>query len=181
MLGQMFVKVRTTGEPAAMMSTLHREIRQLAPSLAPAWSETASSAIANASGAEASLASLVSVAGAIALFLAMVGLYGTMAQAVVRRTREIGVRIALGARTHEVTAMILRDTGRLVLAGLVLGVPAAWASGRVVEGFLFGVSPADLSTTLACCVAVIGVAAVAGLVPARRAARIDPIVILQQD
>ncbi len=99
----------------------------------------------------------------------MVGLYGTMAQAVVRRTREIGVRIALGARTHEVTTMILRDTGRLVLAGLALGVPAAWASGRVVESFLFGVSPADLSTTLACCVAVIGVAAVAGLVPARRA------------
>lgn len=71
--------------------------------------------------------------------------------------------------------MILRDAGRLVFAGIAIGVPAAWASARIVESFLFGVCPANLATTLFCCVVVLSVSIVAGLVPARRAAHIDPI------
>jgi ABC-type antimicrobial peptide transport system permease subunit len=181
MLGQMFVKVRTTGAPSATMPTIQREIRHVAPGLTAAWSETVSAGIANESHAEASLASLVTAAGAIALFLAMVGLYGTMAQAVMRRTREIGLRMALGARAHEVSGMILRDAGKLVLAGIIIGVPAAWASARVVQGFLFGVGPANLFTTVFCCVLVLTVSLAAGLVPALRAARVDPLRALQQD
>jgi predicted permease len=181
MLGQMFVKVRTTGAPAATMSTIQREIRQVAPALTAAWGQTASASIASASNAEASLASLVTAAGAIALFLAMVGLYGTMAQAVMRRTREIGVRMALGARAQEISGMILRDAGRLVLAGIAIGVPAAWASARVVQGFLFEVGPANPVTTVLCCALVLAVSIVAGLVPALRAARVDPLRALQQE
>jgi len=181
MLGQMFVKVRTFGQPSAMMPTIQREIRQVAPGLTAAWAETAGDSIANASSAEASLAGLVTTAGAVALFLAMVGLYGTLAQAVTRRTREIGLRMALGARAHDVGTMILRDAGRLVLSGIAIGVPSAWASARLVQSFLFGVSPSNLFITAYCCVLVVAVSTVAGLAPALRAARVDPLLALQQE
>jgi predicted permease len=181
MLGQMWLKIRTTGEPAALLPTIRQELQNVAPTLAPAWSSTGSASISSASTAEASLATLVSTSGAVALFLAMVGLYGTMTQAVMRRTREIGIRVALGAQAHEVTGMILREVGQLLVAGVAIGVPCAWASAHVVASFLFGVGPANLSTTLLCCVAVAGVSAVAGFVPARRAARIDPMVALQRE
>jgi ABC-type antimicrobial peptide transport system permease subunit len=181
MLGQMWLKIRTHGEPAALMPAIRREIQQAAPGLAPAGTGTAAAIIAATSGAEASLATLVSASGALALFLAMVGLYGTMMQAVTRRTREIGVRVALGAQAHQVTGMILRYVGRLVLAGIVIGVPCAWAGARVIASFLFGVGPANLGTTLACCAAVIMVSALAGFLPARRAAHIDPLVALRRE
>jgi ABC-type antimicrobial peptide transport system permease subunit len=119
--------------------------------------------------------------GALALFLAMVGLYGTMTQAVTRRTREIGVRVALGAQAYEVAGMILRQVGWLVLAGVAIGVPCAWAGTRVIDSFLFGIGPATVWMTLACCAIVIGVSALAGFVPARRTARVDPLVALRRE
>jgi ABC-type antimicrobial peptide transport system permease subunit len=181
MLGQMWLKIRTRGEPIALVPAIRREIQDIAPTLAPAWTSTAADTIATTSSSEASLATLVSASGALALFLAMVGLYGTMTQAVTRRTREIGVRVALGAQAHEVTGMILRQVGWLVLAGVAIGVPCAWAGARIVASFLFGVGPAHLWTTLACCAAVTAVSALAGFVPARRAARVDPLVALQRE
>jgi predicted permease len=181
MLGQMWLKIRTTGEPLQTMPTLRREILQIAPTLAPAWAEPAHASIVNDSSAEASLASLVSASGLTALFLAMVGLYGTMAQSVLRRTREIGVRIALGAQMSDVTRMILRDAAQLVIAGIVLGVPAAWAGAHVIGSFLFGVGPWNPATTAICCTIVASVSAFAAFVPARRAARVDPMIALQRD
>jgi ABC-type antimicrobial peptide transport system permease subunit len=111
----------------------------------------------------------------------MVGLYGTMTQAVTGRTREIGVRMALGAQTHEVTGMMLRHVGRLVAGGLAIGIPCAWLGARVVASFLFGVGPANLSTTLASCAVVVAASAFAGYFPARRAARVDPVVALRSE
>jgi predicted permease len=181
MLGQMFLKIRTVGDPTSMLPTLRREILDIAPTLAATNAGSALSQIASDSSAEASLASLVSVAGVMALFLAMVGLYGTLAQAVIRRTREIGLRIALGAQTRDVTGMILREAGQFVLMGIVIGVPGAWASARVVGSFLFGVGPSTATPTIACCAIVISVSAFAAFVPARRAARIDPLVALRRE
>jgi predicted permease len=181
MLGQMLLKIRTSGEPAAMVPTIRLEILNVAPTLAPVGISTAATTVAAASSAETSLAALVGASGALALFLAMVGLYGTMTQAVTRRTREIGLRMALGAESREVTGMILRQVGKLVFAGVAIGIPCAWAGASVVASFLFGVGPANLSTTLACCAAVAGVSAVAGFFPARRAARIDPLVALRRE
>src|ERR1700730_6482121 len=102
------MKIRTRGEPAALAPAIRRAIQDVAPGVAPAGTATAAALIATSSSPEASLATLVRASGALALFLAMVGLYGTMTQAVMRRTREIGVRVALGAQAHEVTGMILR-------------------------------------------------------------------------
>jgi predicted permease len=181
MLGQMWLKIRTTGEPTALIPTIRREILDVAPRLVPAWTDTESDLIASSSGAEASLAELVSASGALALFLAMVGLYGTMSHAASQRTREIGVRMALGAQTREVMGMMLRQVGRLVVGGLALGIPCAWMGSRVIASFLFGIGPASLSTTLASCAVVVVASAFAGYFPARRAARVDPVVALRSE
>jgi predicted permease len=181
MLGQMWLKIRTTGEPTALIPTIRREILQVAPRLVPAWTDTETDLIASSSGAEASLAELVSASGTLALFLAMVGLYGTMSHAAAQRTREIGVRMALGAQTREVIGMMLRQAGRLVVGGLALGIPCAWLGSRVIASFLFNVGPASLSTTLASCAVVVVASAFAGYFPARRAARVDPVVALRSE
>jgi putative ABC transport system permease protein len=111
----------------------------------------------------------------------MVGLYGTLAQAVTRRTREIGVRMALGAQRPDVTRMILRDALILVAGGILIGVPMAWSVAQVVASFLFSVTPANPAVTIACCAVVAAVSTAAAYVPARRAARIDPLIALQQE
>jgi putative ABC transport system permease protein len=104
-----------------------------------------------------------------------------MTQTVARRTREIGVRMALGAQSRQVTGMVLGQVVRLVIAGIAIGVPCAWGGAHLVSSFLFGVGPANPLTTAVCCAAVAGVSALAGFVPARRAARIDPLIALQRE
>ncbi len=181
MLGQMWLKIRTIGEPTALIPRIRREIQSVGPTLVPAWTDTEAALVASSSGAEASLAQLVGASGTLSLFLAMVGLYGTMTQAVTRRTREIGVRMALGAHTSEVTGMILRHVGRLVAGGLAIGVPLAWAGAHVIASFLYGIGPVSVSMTLACCAVVAVVSALAGAFPARRAARVDPVIALRSE
>jgi predicted lysophospholipase L1 biosynthesis ABC-type transport system permease subunit len=117
--------------------------------------------------------------GGVAVLLAGVGLYGTLAYAVRRRTREIGIRLAFGADRHAVLAMIVRDALKLAAAGIVVGVPIAVAGGYSLRAFLFGVAPIDLAA-LAAASAVLAVAALmAAYIPARRAAAVDPLVALR--
>jgi predicted permease len=181
MLGQMDLKIRTTDAPQAMIPAIGAEIQRVAPTLAPAFANTASATIASDSDVEASLAILVTTSGVVALFLAMVGLYGSMTQAVTQRTREIGVRLALGAQPREVTGMILGEVGRLVLLGVAIGVPSAWAGAHLVASFLFGVGPGNAVTTVLCCALVTAICIAAAFVPARRAARVDPLLALQHE
>ena len=117
----------------------------------------------------------------LALLLASVGLYGLMSYAVARRTREIGIRVALGAERENILWIVLRETLALALLGLAIGVPCALAASRLVAGMLFGVSPNDLSTMAAVSVLLLIVALVAGYFPARRASVIDPTVALRSE
>ncbi|HEY1242239.1 MAG TPA: ABC transporter permease [Bryobacteraceae bacterium] len=127
------------------------------------------------------LLNLASGFGGIALLLAAVGLYGTIAYAVARRTREIGLRLALGAQRGSVLRLILYDSMLLALAGMLVGVPLSLAAGHVLRSFLFGVTPYDIAT-LTGAGAVLGtVALVASFVPARRASRVDPILALKYE
>jgi hypothetical protein len=128
------------------------------------------------------LLALVSGAfGLAALALAAVGLGGLLAYAVARRTNEIGIRMALGATRAQVGFMVLRDSIGMVAAGVVVGIPAAWAVGRYLESQLVGLRPMDPSTALFALLALIVIAGMASLLPARRAARVSPLTALREE
>jgi ABC-type antimicrobial peptide transport system permease subunit len=116
--------------------------------------------------------------GAFALILASIGLYGVTAYSVVRRTSEIGVRVALGARQIDVLRLILRQVLGITLVGVAIGVPAAIAAAQLVRASLFGVGPADPISVVGAALVMVVVAMSAGFFPARRAARLDPLVAL---
>jgi predicted permease len=120
-------------------------------------------------------ASIVSVFSAITLILACVGLYGSVAYTVTRRTRELGVRMALGAGRLAVLRMLLGQVAVTVGAGLALGIPATWALTRVIESQLYGIKPHDPATLATACTGVILISLLAAWLPARRATRIDPV------
>jgi len=125
------------------------------------------------------LATVSGFFGALALLLACVGLYGLMAYAVARRTAEIGIRVALGARRDHIMWLVLRETLWLTLAGIATGVPLALLAARYAKSVLFGIGTADPLTIAATVATLIGVAALAGYIPARRALRVDPMVALR--
>jgi ABC-type antimicrobial peptide transport system permease subunit len=118
---------------------------------------------------------LLGALGMLALTLASVGLYGVMAYSVAQRTREIGVRMALGADRAQVLTMVLRQAMTLVAIGLALGVTGALALARVVTRLLFGTSATDPATFAGVCLTLVAVAMLAGYVPAWRASRLDPL------
>ncbi len=130
---------------------------------------------------ERMIALLSSFFGLLALLLASIGLYGVMSYSVVRRTNEIGIRVALGAERRDVLRMVLRETMRPVIAGVAIGLPAALVSMRLIRDQLFGLGPGDPSTLCGAIIAIIAIAATAGYLPARRAARVDPMVALRYE
>jgi ABC-type antimicrobial peptide transport system permease subunit len=137
--------------------------------------------IETSTGAQRFNTLLVALFGVLALLLAAIGIGGLLATSVSRRTREIGVRLALGAQRDAMVRMVMRDALRVVLLGLVVGLPAAWLLSRVLSNLLFGVSPRD-PLTFAAVVAVIAVVGVAASVtPAWRASRVEPVVALRMD
>jgi ABC-type antimicrobial peptide transport system permease subunit len=124
---------------------------------------------------------LLGTFAAIALLLAAIGLHGVLAYLVSRRTREIGVRMALGARRADILTLVLREGARLVLPGLALGLAGAAALGPSLSGLLYGVAPLDRTTFAAIPICLSLVAALAMYLPARRAARLDPAVALRDE
>jgi ABC-type antimicrobial peptide transport system permease subunit len=117
----------------------------------------------------------------LALLLAAVGLYGVMAQSVARRVREIGIRMALGARAGEVLWLILREVTVMVGIGALIGLPAALALTRLVTTYLFGLTPQDPVSIVGSVLALLAVTALAGFIPARRATRVDPMIALRYE
>jgi ABC-type antimicrobial peptide transport system permease subunit len=127
------------------------------------------------------LAMALSFFGVLAMLLASIGLYGTMAYAVSRRTSEIGLRLALGARRCDVLWMVVRESLALVFIGAAAGVPVALAGGRLISSLLFGISPADPLTLVVATLLLTAVAALASWVPAHRASRMDAMTALRYE
>jgi ABC-type antimicrobial peptide transport system permease subunit len=125
------------------------------------------------------LATLSAIFGCLATLLAAVGLYGVMAYMVARRTREIGIRMALGASGGSVVWLVMREVLLLAVVGLAIGLPAAGALTRLVETQLFGIQPADPLTMTVAAIGIASVATLAGYFPARRATGIDPMQALR--
>jgi ABC-type antimicrobial peptide transport system permease subunit len=127
------------------------------------------------------IARLSSFFAGLALLLASIGLYGVLSYSVAGRTREIGVRMALGARRSSVLGMILREAGKLVLLGIVIGIPAALLSSRLFSSMLFGLSRTD-PVAMAVVIAILAaIALIASFIPARRATKVDPMVALRYE
>ena len=178
--GQLLV-VRAAGPPDTVISSIRNEIRAVDKNLIISSIKTVPQLIDQSLILEALLAKLSSFFGVLALLLASIGLYGVMAYAVVRRTKEIGIRMALGAQPASVRWMVLRDTLRLVIAGVVIGVPTALAATRFISGLLYGLTPTDPISVIMAVIILIGSAILAGFLPARTASRVDPLVALKYE
>jgi macrolide transport system ATP-binding/permease protein len=118
---------------------------------------------------------------ALALLLGIVGLYGVIAYSVSQRTREIGIRMALGAQRNSVLQLILKQAGSLIVVGVIVGLLCSLAAAIVMRNLLFGVRPWDLSTFFAVALMLAGCALLASYIPARRAARVNPMVALRYE
>ena len=173
--------LRTAGDPTPLTAQVRQMINQVDDKL-PIFDVTSmSDQLHKNLNQERLIAQLVSFFGALALVLACIGLYGVMAHGVARRTNEIGIRMALGAKGGSIAWMILRETLYLVLAGLLIGVPAALLGARLISTQLFGMSPTDPITLVAAAVILTLVALLAGYMPARRASRVNPLKALRYE
>src|SRR5262245_58389366 len=180
-LGRQRLCVRATGDDGALVAAIRNVVHSLAPKLPVFNIKTFADHINESISRERLIALLSSFFGLIALLLAALGLYGVMANAVARRTREIGVRMALGARARNVLWLVLRETLFLVAIGIAIGLPVALAANRVIKGFLFGLSANDPLTIALAVSLMLAVAALAGYLPARRATKVDPTMVLRQE
>jgi len=175
------VILRTTGDPASMAATVRQAIAEADANLPVTETRTLTNQIASTFDVERVAAELVSFFGGLALLLACVGLYGVVMQGVSRRTNEIGVRMALGARGRDILWMVLRNTITLLVAGLAIGIPVALTATRLVKSQLYGVGAADALSFIIGAVILVSVVIFAGLLPARRAMRVDPMVALRHE
>ncbi len=180
-LDMMYFEVRTQGPPATVISELRDTVRQADPALPLINLKTQSVETEEALSQEALFARLTTVFGLLALLLAMIGLYGTMAYAVTRKTHEIGIRMALGAKPVDVLGMVIRQGITLALIGVAIGVVVALGITRLVASMIYGVTPYDPVTFVAVAIMLVLVAAVACYVPARRAMRVDPMIALRYE
>lgn len=176
---QMHLVVRTTGDPAALVPLIRRELRAIDPALPLKDVTVASQLIERTVAAPRFRALAFLVLGVFAVILALAGVYGIVSLGVTERRREIGVRMALGAGSRGVIALIVRRGVMLALVGVVVGLAGAVAATRVLASFLFGVAPHDAVIYLGVAIALLFVAATASLLPARRAAQIDPLISLR--
>jgi putative ABC transport system permease protein len=171
--------VRTQGDPYAVLPSIRRAAHDLDPDLPLAHPRTMDEHIAKALARPKFLSALVTGFGAIAVTLAVIGMYGLIAWSVAQRRKEIAVRVALGAKGNAVVGLILRKALMLTAIGLIVGLAAARAASGVLNGLLFGVAATDALAFAGATVVIALVALAASYVPARRALRVDPVSLLR--
>ena len=175
------VAVRTAGNPSSIGPEIRQTLRAIDPSLPVLRLETVDAQLDNLLAPERLLAALSGFFGGSAVLLACLGLYGVMAYTTARRTNEIGIRLALGATRADVLGMVLKESLLLAAVGIAAGIPVTLAMTRLISSKLFGVSATDPLTIAGATLLMTAVAALAAFLPARRAARIDPMAALRYD
>lgn len=179
--GQAYFEVRTAGDPSFLIPLARKIVREIDPNLPLFNVKTQVQVIDETLIIERLVARLSAAFGLLALTLACVGLYGLLSYEVARRTREIGIRMAIGAQPRAVRRAILRETLAIVVIGLTIGIPAALVATRALAAMLYGVQTNDAATLLAITFVLLIVSGVAGYLPARRASLVDPTVALRYE
>jgi putative ABC transport system permease protein len=178
---ELTVIAATSGDPAMLAQPARRALASLDRRFDPFTVTTFEDLVRFSTSEYQSAAVLVSALGVVALMLTAIGLYGIVSFNVRQRTREIGIRAALGAGRRETIALVLRDVAEFGDVGMAIGLPCAVAAGVAARSLLFGVAPWDPLACLCACLALAAVLAIAGFAPAHRATRIDPMAALRDE
>ncbi len=179
--GAMYFELRTVGNPLALAESVRKTVHEAAPAVPVTDMMTQTQRIDHTIVQERTFADLCTAFAILALTIACVGLYGSMAYAVSRRTNEIGIRMALGAEQRRIVWMVLREVLALAAAGLAIGLICAWSAISSLKFFVFGIKPADPLTILLAAGILIAAVVLAGFAPAIRASRIDPVNALRHE
>jgi putative ABC transport system permease protein len=177
----MFLTLKTRIDPEQMTAAVRGLVQELDPEQPVSAISSMGQVLSLASSSRRLAALLMTTFAALSLLLSVSGIYGMVSYSVRRRTHEIGVRVAMGAGRLQVLTMVFRQSMTLVILGIGIGAACALALMRLISGMLFGIEPADPATFAAVSFLMILVAAPACLIPARRAARIDPILALRDE
>jgi putative ABC transport system permease protein len=181
LFGQMLFMIRPTGDPLAIVPAARKAIAEIEPERPLANASTMTSHLRAGTGRFRSYVWLVTVFAVVAALLAAIGTYGVMAYTVDQRTREIGIRRALGAGRHEIIALVGRRAIAFVAVGLVWGLAGALALTGLIRSQLWGVTPTDPVTFAGVSVLLVAIALLACVIPARRALSVDPTIALRND
>jgi predicted permease len=179
--GSLVVSIDSNRAGASVLDRIRGIIHEEDPNLAISSIVPLGALVNQSMRQEKLLARLAGFLGAAALLLAAIGLYGILAYSVSQRTSEIGIRMALGAQPRTVEGMILRESMMVVMIGAAIGIPLTLACGRLIQSVLYGIDPGDIATIAGASALMLVVALAASLLPARRAARLDPLVALRNE
>jgi len=174
-------QVRTAGDPAQTVGAIREAVRQVDAGLPLMDVSTQAEQIDKNLQQERVFAQAYAMFGGLAMLIASIGLFGLMSYSVARRTNEIGIRMALGAESHHVLRLVMTESMTLVILGIVVGLAAALAAGRLVTALLFGLAATDALSLVAATLVMVIVSSLAAYLPARRAARVDPLVALHYE
>ena len=178
-LDAQFVIVHTAGDPGLLAPALRNILHSVVPDLPVMDLQTMDQVLAESTASRRWTMTLLAAFAGLAMLLALVGIYGLIAWSVAQRTREIGIRVALGAHTGQVLRMVIGYGMKLSAAGLVIGLAGAFAARRFLASLVFDVSPADPWIYAGVAALMLAVALVACYIPARRASRVDPLIALR--
>ncbi len=180
-IGDMHIELRTAGDPLRFLPEVRKAVTSFAPDLALLQPMTQKAQFDSSIDLERLIARLSFFFGLLAVVLVMTGLYGTIAYSVNRRTSEFGIRMAIGAQKRQVLWLILRESFAICLVGVLIGLPLALASTRLLGSLLYGLTPHDPFILFSATLSIVVVCLLAGLIPARRAASVDPVVALRYE
>jgi hypothetical protein len=178
-VGTMQVEIRTATEPALLLPRVRKAVGGFAPELALLEPTTQQTVFDHSIAGEMIMARLATAFSLLAMLLVAIGLYGVIAHGVIRRTGEIGLRLAVGAPARSVLWMVLRRAFFLCAAGIAVGLPAALAVSRILQSMLYGVAPGDPFSVIGALLAILVIVIAAAYLPARRASLIDPVQALR--